>query len=141
MSRLRLCAAHKERPLLLLEGVADRTAAEALRGCKLFVRREDLPEPDDDEVYLEDLLDCDVVLPDGARIGRLDHFEYPAGLEMWVIMTDDDKEVLFPARPEFIVGFDLEIPAVVIDPPEGLLDIYLAESKAESKPEDNTENS
>ena len=106
-----------------------------------FVRREDLPEPDDDEVYLEDLLDCDVVLPDGARIGRLDHFEYPAGLEMWVIMTDDDKEVLFPARPEFIAGFDLEIPAVVIDPPEGLLDIYLAESKAESKPEDNTENS
>ena len=79
---------HKERPLLLLEGVADRTAAEALRGCKLFVRREDLPEPDDDEVYLEDLLDCDVVLPDGARIGRLDHFEYPAGLEMWVIMPD-----------------------------------------------------
>ena len=60
-------------------------------------------------------------------------------------MTDDDKEVLFPARPEFIAGFDLEIPAVVIDPPEGLLDIYLAESKAESKveskPEDNTENS
>ena len=77
---------HKERPLLLLEGVADRTAAEALRGCKLFVRREDLPEPDDDEVYLEDLLGCDVILPDGARIGRLDHFEYPAGLEMWVIM-------------------------------------------------------
>ncbi|HZF61573.1 MAG TPA: ribosome maturation factor RimM, partial [Desulfovibrio sp.] len=136
---------HKERPLLLLEGVADRTAAEALRGCKLFVKREDLPEPDDDEVYLEDLLGCDVVLPDGARIGRLDHFEYPAGLEMWVIMTDDDKEVLFPARPEFIAGFDLEIPAVVIDPPEGLLDIYLAESKAEnkaeSKPEDKTENS
>ena len=114
---------------------------EGLRGCKLLTKRQALPEPEDDEVYLEDLLGGDVFLPDGQRLGRLDHFEYPAGLEMWVIMTDDDKEVLFPARPEFIAGFDLEIPAVVIDPPEGLLDIYLAESKAESKPEDNTENS
>ena len=38
---------HKERPLLQLEGVADRTAAEALRGCKLMMQREDLPEPDE----------------------------------------------------------------------------------------------
>ena len=103
-----------------------------------MLRREDLPEPDDDEMYLEDLLGCDVVLPDGARIGRLDHFEYPAGLEMWVIMTDDDKEVLFPARPEFIAGFDPEAPAVVIDPPEGLLDIYLADTKADTKADSKT---
>ena len=120
---------HQGRPLLLLEGVADRTAAEALRGCKLLMRRDALPEPDDDEVYLEDLLGCSVLLPDGSRLGRLDHFEYPAGLELWVIMTDDDREVLFPARPEFIRGFDLDIPAVHIDPPEGLLDIYLSGDK------------
>ncbi|OXS28948.1 MAG: 16S rRNA processing protein RimM [Desulfovibrio sp. MES5] len=119
---------HKGRPLLLLEGVADRTAAENFRGYKLLTKRETLPEPDDDEVYLEDLLGGDVLLPDGQRIGRLDHFEYPADLEMWVIMTDDDREVLFPARPEFIVGFDVEAPAVVIDPPEGLLDIYLSDN-------------
>ena len=104
-----------------------------------MMQREDLPEPDDDEVYLEDLLGCDVVLPDGSRIGRLDHFEYPAGLEMWVIMTDDDKEVLFPARAEFIAGFDLEAPAVVIDPPEGLLDIYLADPKPEAGAEAKAE--
>ena len=58
---------------------------------------------------------------------------------MWVIMTDDDKEVLFPARPEFIAGFDLEVPAVVIDPPEGLLDIYLAETKVEAGAEAKAE--
>lgn len=118
---------HKGRPLLLLEGVVDRNAVEGLRGCKLLTKREALPEPEDDEIYLEDLLGGDVFLPDGKRLGRLDHFEYPAGLEVWVIMTDDDREVLFPARPEFIAGFDLEGPAVIIDPPEGLLDIYLSE--------------
>lgn len=124
---------HKGRPLLLLEGVPDRTAAENFRGYKLLTKRDDLPEPEDDEVYLEDLLGGDVLLPDGQRIGTLDHFEYPADLEMWVIMTDDGKEVLFPARPEFIVGFDVDAPAVVIDPPEGLLDIYLSDNTEEKK--------
>ena len=130
---------HKGRPLLLLEGVSDRTAAENFRGYKLLAKREALPEPDDDEVYLEDLLGGDVLLPDGQRIGRLDHFEYPADLELWVIMTDDGKEVLFPARPEFIVGFDVEAPAVVIDPPEGLLDIYLSDRSDSSDSSDNSE--
>lgn len=84
--------------------MADRNAVEGLRGCKLLTKREALPEPEDDEVYLEDL-GGDVFLPDGKRLGRLDHFEeYPAGLEVWVIMTDDDREVLFPARPGIYCG-------------------------------------
>lgn len=117
---------HKGRPLLLLEGVADRDAAEALRGCRLLMRREDLPQPEADEAYLEDLLGCEVLLADGRRLGRLDHVEYPAGREVWVIMTEQDREVLFPARPEFIAGFDLDARTVTIDPPDGLLEIYLS---------------
>ncbi len=113
-------------PLLLLEGVADRTAAEALRGCKLLVPRASLPAPEEDEAYVEDLLGCDVLLPDGRRLGRLDHVEYPADQEIWVIVAPDGREVLFPAQPCFIVGFDLDAPSVTIDPPQGLLEIYLA---------------
>lgn len=118
---------HKGRPLLVLEGVDNRTAAEALRGAALLVRREDLPPPDPDEVYLHDLLGCAVFLPDGGRLGRLDHVEFPAGQEVWSIRTDDDREVLFPARPEYILQLSPHIPAVTIDPPEGLLEIYLGE--------------
>ncbi|MCD7983774.1 MAG: ribosome maturation factor RimM [Desulfovibrio sp.] len=120
------CRWHKGRPLLLLEGVADRTAAEALRGCKLLVPRESLPEPEEDEAYVEDLMGCDVLLPDGRRLGRLDHVEYPADQEIWVIAAPDEREILFPAQPCFIVGFDLDAPSVTIDPPEGLLEIYLS---------------
>ena len=32
-----------------------------------------------------------------------------------------------------IVGFDVEAPAVVIDPPEGLLDIYLSDSSEKNQ--------
>ncbi len=119
------CRQHKGRPLLLLEGVADRAAAEALRGCKLLMPRESLPEPEEDEAYVEDLLGCDVLLPGGRRLGRLDHVEYPADQEIWVIVTPEEREILFPAQPCFILGFDLDAPSVTIDPPEGLLEIYL----------------
>ena len=88
--------------------------------------RESLPEPEEDEAYVEDLLGCDVLLPDGRRLGRLDHVEYPADQEIWVIAAQDEREILFPAQPCFIVGFDLDAPSVTIDPPEGLLEIYLS---------------
>ena len=134
---------HKGRPLLLLEGVTDRNDIEALRGQKILVDRDLLPPVDEDEVYVEDVLGFAVILPDGSRLGVLDHVEYPAGLEVWSIVTDDGKaacaeidrvadrgstilqEVLFPAEASFIEGFDLEGECIHIAPPEGLLDIYL----------------
>ena len=117
---------HKGRPLLLLEGVTTRDEAEALRGALLCVPRPELPEPAEDEAYLADLMGADVLLPDGSRLGRLDHVEMPAGQEVWAIRTDDGREILFPARPDFIRSFDLKARQVRIDPPEGLLDVYLA---------------
>lgn len=123
---------HKGRPLVTLEGVDDRTAAEALRGARLLIHRDSLPAPEDDEIYVEDLLGCAVLLSDGSRLGRLDHVEYPApDKEIWSIHTDDGKEVLFPAEACFIEGFDLsdpDAPTVTIAPPPGLLDIYLHDS-------------
>lgn len=116
---------HKGRPLLRLEGVADRNAAEALRGAELLVAREDLPAAADDEFYVEDMLGCAILLEDGRRLGTLDHVEFPAGQPLWSIHTDDDKEILFPAQPRFIAAFDTDTPSITIAPPEGLLDIYL----------------
>lgn len=117
---------HKGRPLILLEGVGDRTAAEALRGQKLLMARSSLPPLDEDEVYVADLPGCTVFLSDGSRLGRLAHVEYPAGQEIWAIQTGDGREILFPAQPHFITGFDLAKRSVWIDPPEGLLEIYLS---------------
>ncbi len=122
---------HKGQPLVLLEGVRDRTAAEGLRGVRILVRREDLPEPDADEVYLHDILGLDV-LEDatGRRLGVLEHVEFPNGQEVWSIRTDDNKEILFPAVEEFIAAFDLENGRIRIAPPPGLLELYLGESSS-----------
>lgn len=117
---------HKGYPLISLSGIDDRDKAEALRGARIFMPRSELPPPGEDEAWLEDLIGADILLEDGKRIGVLDHIEYPAGQEIWAIKDEAGREILFPARPEFIASIDAAAGKVRIAPPPGLLDIYLA---------------
>lgn len=119
-------ASHNSRQYLTLNGVADRTEAEKLTGVPLVASRASLPPPEADEAYLHDLIGCGVFLPDGTRVGRLDHVEFPANREVWVIAADNGSEILFPALPDFIDSFDLGALRVIISPPPGLLDVYNA---------------
>jgi 16S rRNA processing protein RimM len=51
--------------------VATREEAQALRGLRLYVDRAILPEPDEDEYYLADLIGLAAVSPEGAGLGRI----------------------------------------------------------------------
>lgn len=74
-----LCDERGEQPLVVqptgrvrgsvtarIRGVADRNAAERLRGRKLCVRRSALPEPEPDEYYHADLIGLRAELIDGS---------------------------------------------------------------------------
>lgn len=118
----------KGRPVIRLEGINDRASAERVRGMKLLVLQEDLPPLDEGEIYINNLIGLTVVLDEEDReLGVVDHVEYPAGNEVWSIVTPDGHEVLFPAVIDFVNGFDLEAGRVYISPPPGLIDIYLSE--------------
>jgi len=123
---------HKGRVLVIFKGVDDRDAAEALRGLELVVPVAELPPPDEDEFWLMDLPGLEVRLPGGEVLGPIVRVDTPpgpvVGQEIWVIDAHG-REVLFPAVAEFVVQVDLEAGFVVIDPPPGLLDIYLNPKK------------
>lgn len=53
------------------EEVATREQAEALKSTKLYVYRSDMPEPDADEFYHEDLVGLDAELEDGTVLGKV----------------------------------------------------------------------
>jgi len=117
---------HKGRPLALLEGVGDRTEAEKLRGAKLLLPEDELPEAAEDEMFLYQLPGLEVVLHEnGQSIGHIDHVDFPGGQEVWAIRTTGGGELLFPAVASFVSSVDLEKGRVVIDPPPGLLEICL----------------
>ncbi len=125
---------HKGRPLLTLPHITDRNGAEALRGMSIYIERESLPPLSDDEAYLHDIIGLNIVEHESdTHIGVLEAVEFPSEQMLWVIRTHDDKEILLPAVEEFIISFDLELEEIRVSPPEGLLELYLADSEKPPK--------
>ena len=63
--------AHKGGLVARAREIETREDAEALRGLKLYVDRDILPPPDEEEYYLADLIGLEARGPDGATIGRV----------------------------------------------------------------------
>jgi 16S rRNA processing protein RimM len=123
------------RLILALEGVADRNAAEALRGAEVFVSEADLPPPDEGEEYLHRLLGARVLLADETPVGVFEAILDTPGQLTWVIRAANGREILFPAVPEFLLGLDAEAGLIHIDPPPGLLELYLEEPAHAERPD------
>ncbi len=51
--------------------IETKEQADAMRGLKLFVPRERFPAPDEDEVYVTDLIGLEARDPDGRVLGRV----------------------------------------------------------------------
>lgn len=117
---------HKDRLLFSLKGVETRNEAENLAGMEVLMLKRDLPPLEDGEVYLQELLGSEIFLEDGTKAGILENFEFPVGQEIWIIRQEDGKELLLPAREEFIADIDPLNKKITIQPPAGLLDIYRA---------------
>lgn len=104
---------HKGRYVVRLEGVDDRTAAEALTGAVLTA--EPLGALPDDELWLHELVGAEVRDRTGARLGAVTAVDANPAHDILVL----DSGVLVPVV--FVVAHDDGV--VVVDPPEGLVEI------------------
>src|SRR5690349_11527190 len=57
--------------IMRLPGIADRDAAERLKGLRLYLPRTALPEPEEEEYYHADLIGLAVELASGGALGRV----------------------------------------------------------------------
>lgn len=117
--------------LVQLEGVADRDQADALRGQPVRARREDLPAPDDDELYVSDLVGCAVVDTAGVALGTVTG-TFPGGAHEILVVTDGAREALIPFVEPIVVSVDVAARRVVCDPPPGLIDLDEAEAAGDA---------
>ncbi|MGV9712347.1 ribosome maturation factor RimM [Gordonia sp. NPDC003424] len=112
---------HAGRLLLSLDGVGDRTAADALRGTLFLIGSDDVDSGDDpDEFYDHELEGLPVTHIDGTDVGVLESVLHLPGGEVLSVRTPDGREVLIPFVREIVPTVSGD--GIVIDPPDGLLD-------------------
>lgn len=121
--RVEALNAAKGAVLARIEGVADRTAAEALRGLRLFVERSALPATSEREWYEADLIGLAAVGRDGRDWGKILAFhDFGGGQTMEVSGGEASRSsVLLPFTDAAVPEIDVEGGKVLVDPPAGLL--------------------
>jgi len=114
---------HSGRLLVRLEGIADRNAADALRGTVFLVDSADLPAIEDpDEFYDHQLEGLQVVTIAGTAVGSVAEVLHTGAGELLSVRTDEG-EVLVPFVSAIVTSVSLADQTIVIDPPDGLLDL------------------
>ena len=114
---------HSGTLLLRLEGVDSREAAEAVRNTELVVPVAELPEIEDpDSYYDHQLVGLTARLPDDAVLGEVTAILHEAQ-DLLVVRRVEGGEVLIPFVSAIVPTVDLAGGFVVVDPPEGLLDL------------------
>ena len=94
-------------------GVADRSAAEKLRGSLIEVERSALPPLEEGEYYHADLVGTACVDRHGAQVGRVAGVENFGAGDLLEVETLDGRRSLIPFKPGVA---DLEEGRVVLDP-------------------------
>jgi 16S rRNA processing protein RimM len=114
---------HGGRLLVRLDGVADRDAADALRGIVFVVDSEDLPPIEDpDEFYDHQLEGLQVVTSAGQKVGTVSEVLHTAAGELLAVRAEEG-EVLVPFVSAIVTSVSLADQTIEIDPPDGLLEL------------------
>jgi 16S rRNA processing protein RimM len=102
-----------------VEGISDRTSAEALVGTEVLAERDELGEAGQGRHLWADLEGLEVVTAAGEVVGRVSGLYETGGVDVLVV-KGAGGEKLVPLAP--YVAVDREARRIVVDPPEGLLD-------------------
>ena len=112
----------KDRVVLKLAGCDDVDSAKLFVGYDFAVEEADRVPLEEDEFYDWELEGCTVKAGDKS-IGKVQSVLRTGGAEILVISDDSGKEQLVPLAAEIVVKIDKAAKVILIDPPEGLLDL------------------
>jgi 16S rRNA processing protein RimM len=99
-------------------GVSTREAAEALRNVEIFARRDQLPPPNEDEFYYDDLVGLEAVDAAGASLGRVvSLMNHGAGDILEIAPADGGETLLLPFTKAVALRIDFDAGRIVVEPP------------------------
>ncbi|WP_193786396.1 ribosome maturation factor RimM [Actinoplanes friuliensis] len=115
---------HQGKVIAQFEGVLDRNTAEALRGVLLQVDSSSVTAPDDPDEFLDhQLVGLSVVSVDGSVLGTVGRIDHAPASDLIVLEKAGGGTALIPFVSQMVPTVDLAGARVIVDLPEGLLDL------------------
>lgn len=112
---------HKNMVLLKFKGIDRVEDAELLRNSYLEVDRENAIELQEGEYFIADLLGLNVFDEEGKELGKLEDIFNTGSNDIYVVRTEEGKQLLLPAISEVIKEINLEESKIVVHLLEGLI--------------------
>ena len=121
---------HKGGIVLHFAGVDSITQAEALAGLIVAIPQTERAELSEDEIYVSDLIGCELVNVAGGgavRVGEIEDVDRRAGPTPLLVVRGATGEVLIPFAKSYLRKIDLGGKRVEMQLPEGLVDLNAAD--------------
>jgi 16S rRNA processing protein RimM len=99
-------------------GIADRDAAEALKGTELFIARDQLPATAEEEFYHADLIGLEAQDSEGRTLGKVAAIHNYGASDVMEIARPDGDSVLLAFTRETVPVIDIAGRRVVVAVPE-----------------------
>ena len=106
-----------------IKGITDRNVAEKLRGLKLYIPRDALPETEDDEFYYEDLIGCKTISVDGVENGTVIGVDNFGAGDLLEIKPLSGSSYYLPIVEPYVQTIDIDARTIVIEPAEEFMNL------------------
>ena len=111
----------KNQVLLKLKGIDTVEEAEKYRGCYLKIARSNSKKLPKDTYFIADLLGLTVYTDENILLGKVEDIYNSGANDIYVIKSEDGKQILLPGTKEVIKQIDLEQEKIIVHLIKGLV--------------------
>lgn len=111
----------KNQVLLKLKGIDTVEEAEKYRGCYLKIARSNSKKLPKDTYFIADLLGLTVYTDENILLGKVEDIYNSGANDIYVIKSEDGKQILLPGTKEVIKQIDLEQERITVHIIKGLI--------------------
>jgi 16S rRNA processing protein RimM len=114
---------HQDRVVLKLAEYDSVEAAKTLIGFEFAIPEADRVPLPEDYFYHWELEGCSVETTGGNKVGKVREVMRTGGVELLVVADESGRDYLVPMAAAIVIAIDTASKSIVIDPPEGLLEL------------------
>ena len=113
---------HRNNLLVKFVGIDSIEEAEKLKNLQIKIDSDNIGELEENEFYFHEIIGCEVFDENGKSLGEISEILTPGANDVWVIKTQNGKEILIPYIEDVVKKIDVENKKIDIEVMEGLID-------------------